>query len=197
MAIPMPEEFKHIVRLVGKDLVGEKRVQLALADLKGVNLNFARAVAYAADVDPFTKLGSLNKEHVDRLEKVLRNPAEHGIPGWMVSRRKDYETGKDLHLIGADLAMAIRADIGRERRIRSRRGIRHELGLPVRGQRTRTTGRKGLVVGVKRKEVRIREEAAKAERGRRGRRVEKEEKKEEKVEKKEKKEEKKVEEKKE
>ena len=190
----MPEEFKHIVRLAGKDLVGEKRVQLALADLKGVNLNFARAVAYAADVDPFVKLGSLNKEHVDRLEKVLRNPVEHGIPSWMLSRRKDYETGKDLHLIGADVAMAIRADIGRERRIRSRRGIRHELGLSVRGQRTRTTGRKGLVVGVKRKEVRIREETAKAEKGRRGRR---EEKKEEKVEEKEKKEEKKVEEKKE
>lgn len=185
----MPEEFKHIVRLAGKDLVGEKRVQLALADLKGVNLNFARAVAYAADVDPFAKLGSLDKEQVDRLEKVLRNPVEYGIPSWMVSRRKDYETGKDLHLIGADVAMAVRADIGRERRIRSRRGIRHELGLPVRGQRTRTTGRKGLVVGVKRKEVRIREEAAKAERGRRGRREEKEEK--------EKKEEKKVEEKKE
>jgi len=191
----MPEEFKHIVRLAGKDLVGEKRVQLALADLKGVNLNFARAVAYSADVDPFTKLGSLDKEQVDRLEKVLRNPVENGIPNWMLSRRKDYETGKDLHLIGADVAMTVRTDIGRERRIRSRRGIRHELGLPVRGQRTRTTGRKGLVVGVKRKEVRIREEAAKAERGRRGRREEKEEKKEEKVEKKEKKEEK-VEEKK-
>ena len=192
----MPEEFKHIVRLAGKDLVGEKRVQLALADLKGVNLNFARAVTYAADVDPFAKLGNLNKEQVDRLEKVLRNPVEHGIPNWMLSRRKDYETGKDLHLISGDVAIAVRADIGRERRIRSRRGIRHELGLPVRGQRTRTTGRKGLVVGVKRKEVRIREEAAKAERGRRGRREEKEEKEEKKVEKKEKKEEKKVEEKK-
>jgi len=194
LAIRMPEEFKHIVRLAGKDLVGEKRVQLALADLNGVNLNFARAVAYAADVDPFVKLGNLNKEHVDRLEKVLRNPVEHGIPSWMLSRRKDYETGKDLHLIGADVAMAVRADIGRERRIRSRRGIRHELGLSVRGQRTRTTGRKGLVVGVKRKEIRIREETAKAEKGRRGRREEKEEKK---VEEKEKKEEKKVEEKKE
>jgi len=174
----MPEEFKHIVRLAGKDLTGEKRVQLALADLKGVNLNFARAVAYAADVDPFVKIGGLNKEQVERLGKVLKDPAEHGIPSWMLSRRKDYETGKDLHLVGGDVAMTTRTDIGRERRIRSRRGIRHELGLTVRGQRTRTTGRKGLVVGVQRKEVRIREEAAKAERGRRGRREEKGEEKE-------------------
>ncbi|MEM2908143.1 MAG: 30S ribosomal protein S13 [Candidatus Hadarchaeales archaeon] len=164
----MPEEFKHIVRIAGKDLAGEKRVHLALADLKGVSFAFARAVAYAAGVDPFMKLGSLSKEQVERLEDVLRRPKDYGIPSWMLNRRKDYETGEDLHLIGADVDMAVRADIGRERRIRSRRGIRHELGLPVRGQRTRTTGRKGMTVGVKRKEVRIREEAAKAKKGEKG-----------------------------
>jgi len=169
----MPEEFKHIVRLAGKDLAGKKRVHLALADLKGVNFNFARAVAYAADVDPFIKLGELDKEQIGRLEKVLKAPTEYGIPSWMLNRRKDYETGKNLHLVSADVAMMMRADIGRERRIRSRRGIRHELGLSVRGQRTRTTGRKGLVVGVKRKEIRIREEAAKAVKGRRERKEEK------------------------
>lgn len=168
----MPEEFKHIVRIAGKDLAGGKRVQLALADLKGVSVAFARAVAYAANVDPFEKLGTLDREHVKKLESILRSPGEHGIPSWMFNRRRDYETGKDLHLIGADIDMALRTDIGRERRIRSRRGIRHELGLPVRGQRTRTTGRKGMTVGVKRKEVRLREEAAKAEKGRRGKREE-------------------------
>lgn len=157
----MPEEFKHIVRIAGKDLRGERRVHLALADLKGVSVAYARAVAYAADVDPFAKLGDLNKSQIELLEKILKNPIEHGVPAWMLNRRKDYETGKDLHLIGANVDIAVRSDIGRERRIRSRHGIRHELGLPVRGQRTRTTGRKGLVVGVKRKEVRIREEAAK------------------------------------
>ncbi len=164
----MPDEFKHIVRIAGKDLAGEKRVHLALADLKGVSLAFARAAAYAAGIDPFVKLGSLSKEQVERLEDVLRRPKDYGIPSWMLNRRKDYETGEDLHLIGADVDMAVRADIGRERRIRSRRGIRHELGLPVRGQRTRTTGRKGMTVGVKRKEVRIREEAAKAKKGEKG-----------------------------
>ena len=161
----MPE-FKHIVRIAGKDLRGEKRVQLALAGLKGVNVAFARAVAYAADVEPFGKLGDLSEKQIKRIERVLQAPAEHGIPAWMLNRRRDFETGADLHLVGPPLGMAIRADIARERRIRSRRGIRHELGLPVRGQRTRTTGRKGLVVGVKRKEVRMREEAAKAVKGR-------------------------------
>lgn len=174
----MPEEFKHIVRIAGKDLSGKKRVQLALSDIKGVNVTYARAVAYVANIDPFTKLGDLSKDQIEHLEKILKNPAEYGVPSWMLNRRKDFETGKDLHLVGADVDIAVRSDIGRERRIRSRRGIRHELGLPVRGQRTRTTGRKGLVVGVKRKEIRIREEAAKPTRGKREKAEAKEEKKE-------------------
>jgi small subunit ribosomal protein S13 len=161
----MPEEFKHIARIAGKDLSGGRQVQLALSDLKGVSIAYARAVAYVAEVDPFEKLGNVTKEKIDLLEKILKNPSEHGIPIWMLNRRKDYDTGKDLHLIGTDVTVSVRSDIGRERRIRSRKGIRHELGLPVRGQRTRTTGRKGLVVGVKRKEIRIREEAAKSAKG--------------------------------
>jgi small subunit ribosomal protein S13 len=173
-AIQMPEEFKHIVRIAGKDLAGDNHVQLALSDIKGVSVALARAVAYAAEIDPVVKLGDLNAEQIRKLENVLKNPGDHGIPVWMLNRRKDYESGKDMHLLGADIDMAVRSDIGRERRIRSRRGIRHELGLPVRGQRTRTTGRKGLTVGIKRKDIRMREEAAKAEKGRKGKEKEKE-----------------------
>jgi len=144
-----------------KDLPGDEPVQWALSHLKGVNVSFARAVAFAADVDPFEKLGNLDDGAVKKIEEVLKDPSGYGIPGWMFNRRKDYETGRDLHLIGPELDIAVAADIGLERKIRSRRGIRHELGLPVRGQRTRTTGRKGTTVGVKRKETRMREEAAK------------------------------------
>jgi len=161
----MPGEFKHIVRIAGKDLRGERRVQLALSDIKGVGTMMARAVAYAAEVDPMVKLGSLSKEEIERLEDVVSKPQAHGIPNWMLDRRKDEDSGKDIHIIGSDIDRAVRADIAKERRIRSRRGIRHELGLPVRGQRTRSTGRVGMTVGVKRKEIRIREAEAAAKKG--------------------------------
>jgi small subunit ribosomal protein S13 len=162
--VEMPEgEFKHIVRIAGKDLTGMKPVYRALSELKGVDFTFARAVAFAAEVNPFTKLGDLKDEQIARIERVLKSPLEHEIPFWMLNRRKDFESGEDIHLIGHTIDLTVRADIGRERRIRSRRGIRHELGLPVRGQRTRTTGRRGLSVGVKRKEVRIAEATRKKE----------------------------------
>ena len=49
--------------------------------------------------------------------------------------------------------LKIKEDIQREMKIKSWRGVRHSLGLKVRGQRTRTTGRKGGPVGVARRAV--------------------------------------------
>jgi SSU ribosomal protein S13P len=67
----------------------------------------------------------------------------------MYNRRKDYETGIDLHLVTNDVIFYARNDIEREKKIKSWRGVRHALGLKVRGQRTRTTGRTGITVGVR------------------------------------------------
>jgi len=50
--------------------------------------------------------------------------------------------------VGPDWDVAVQDDINRMKRIRSYKGIRHEKGKKVRGQRTRSNGRKGLAVGV-------------------------------------------------
>ncbi len=51
-------------------------------------------------------------------------------------------------MITSDIAFTVRNDIEREKATNSWRGFRHMYGLKVRGQRTRTTGRKGGAVGV-------------------------------------------------
>ncbi|MEM3102642.1 MAG: 30S ribosomal protein S13, partial [Candidatus Caldarchaeum sp.] len=68
-----------------------------------------------------------------------------------LNRSRDPSTGRNLHLIGADLDLAVKEDIQTMMRTKSWKGIRHSLGLKVRGQRTRTTGRSGMTVGVSRK----------------------------------------------
>jgi len=73
------------------------------------------------------------------------------------NRHKDPETGQDLQFIGPDLSLLIKTDINKMIQLRSWTGTRHSLGLKVRGQRTKTTGRTGRAVGVKKK----REEAPK------------------------------------
>ena len=154
----MPEEEKEegmrgIVRLAGRDLKGERRIQSALSGLKGIGPSMARAIVHTIGVDGTLKVGKLSDEDIGKLEKFLDDPVEHGIPKWMVNRRKDHETGEDLHLLGGDIEIAEREDIEREKDIRSRRGIRHQRGLPVRGQRTRSTGRKGMTVCVEREKL--------------------------------------------
>lgn len=167
----MPEEekvegeVKGIVRLAGRDLQGERHIQAALSGLKGVGPSMAKAVVYAAGIEGTKKVGRLDDEEVEELEKILEDPAEHGVPSWMLNRRKDFETGKDRHLMGGDIEMAERQDISREKSIQSRRGIRHQRGLPVRGQRTRSTGRKGMTVGVEREKLKEKSESKEKKEG--------------------------------
>ena len=69
----------------------------------------------------------------------------------MVNRKKDLRTGEDLHVLGSKLDLQIKQDIDRMKKMKSYKGVRHQYGLKVRGQRTKSTGRKGLVVGVVRR----------------------------------------------
>jgi small subunit ribosomal protein S13 len=105
-------------------------------------------------LDPFERLGTLSEGDVKKIEDILDNPSSHGIPIWMLNRRKDPQTGLDRHLLASDLTLAQREDIDVMRETRSWKGERHARGLKVRGQRTKTTARKGRSVGVSRARVR-------------------------------------------
>jgi len=139
------------VRIVGTDIPGDLKVVYGLALIKGVGINFSYALCRLLGIDPNKRIGFLTDAEVEKIENAIANPSAIGIPAWMLNRRKDYETGRDLHLVGADLIYYVKKDIEREKRIKSWRGIRHALGLKVRGQRTATTGRIGMTVGVKRR----------------------------------------------
>ncbi len=144
-------QFRYIVRIAGTDIDGKLKLPYGLAEIKGIGLQTANAVIKALGLDPERRIGELTDEEVRRIEEAVRDLRKLGLPKWLYNRRRDYETGEDLHLIGADLIFQARRDIEREIRIGSWRGIRHKLGLKVRGQRTRTTGRLGMTVGVRKK----------------------------------------------
>jgi small subunit ribosomal protein S13 len=147
----LSKEFRHIVRIVETDLVGTEKVAFALSHIKGVGTNLAYAVLRKAGVNPETRMGNLNESDIERIEDVIRNPDRYGLPPWCFNRQKDFETGKNLHIIGSDLVLRQKLDIDQMKAIRSWRGYRHSYGLKVRGQRTKTTGRSGKAMGVKKK----------------------------------------------
>jgi len=145
------KDLRAIVRVAGADLDGEKPIWRAIMGIKGVSYSLTKGIVSAAGIDYNIKLGSLNEQQLQKLEQVIKNPENFGIPVWALNRRRDIETGKDMHLTGADLDMRRKFDVKRYIDLKTYRGMRHMLGLPVRGQRTRSTFRKGRVVGVIRK----------------------------------------------
>lgn len=121
-----------MVRLVGVDLPGNKRVDIGLTYVYGIGNTLSREILERANVDLGKKIKDLTDTEVLAIREVL----------------KDYRLEGDLR---KDISMDIKrlVDIG------AYRGSRHRKGLPCRGQRTRTNGRtrrgKRKTVGLGRK----------------------------------------------
>ena len=144
------EEIKYFVRVGTTDLDGTKSVRVALTGITGVGRHTATIIARMADVDELATLGKLDEGTVNRIRAAVESYGTK-IPSWMANRPKDIYTGETKHLLGADVGLAKDEDVNLMRKIRCYRGIRHETGQKVRGQRTKSTGRTGTTVGVKRK----------------------------------------------
>ena len=143
-------DFNYIVRIANTDIDGEKTITFGLTQIKGLGRRTATFVADTAEIPRKTKCGNLTESQLTKINEILENISKKA-PAWMLNHRKDYDTGKDVHLIGSDVEMRLRDDVNLLKMIRSYRGIRHELNLRARGQRTRANSRKGLALGVSKK----------------------------------------------
>ena len=141
-------EYQHIVRIVGNDIPGAKKIIAGLTQIRGIGYNFANAIIDSLKIPPNGNIGNLTESQVQSIEKIIKDPNSANFPSWFLNRRKDVETGQTIHMITSDIALTVRNDIEREKGIYSWRGYRHMYGLKVRGQCTRTSGRKGGAVGV-------------------------------------------------
>ncbi|EGP93057.1 Ribosomal protein S13 [Nitrosarchaeum koreense MY1] len=133
---------------MGNDIPGAKKAIVGLTQIKGIGYNFATAILDTLKINTNTNIGFLSEANVESIEKLITNPIAGNFPAWFLNRRKDIETGANMHLLTSDIPFTLRNDIERERITNSWRGYRHMYGLKVRGQCTRTTGRKGGAVGV-------------------------------------------------
>ncbi len=144
------ENFQYIVRIANTDIDGEKNIIMGLTQIKGVGRHIASFIANASGIALNTLIGDLTEEQIQKIKDLLENLSE-SAPSWMLNHRKDLDTGEDLHLISTDVQTKLRDDINLMKMIRCYRGVRHELNLKVRGQRTSSNGRKGLALGVQRR----------------------------------------------
>ena len=106
-------------RLLGVDIPNDKPTIVSLTYLYGVGLKTSRELCHNAGVDPHRKARDLADDELSRLAALLE---------------RDY-------LVEGPLRRQLQQNVNRLRDIKCYRGIRHRLGLPVRGQRTRTNAR--------------------------------------------------------
>ncbi|MFA5406782.1 MAG: 30S ribosomal protein S13 [Candidatus Nanoarchaeia archaeon] len=140
--------MKRVVRIRKVDLPGEKKVSSAICRIKGINFTMSNALIHVLNINGDTKLGELSDEDIERLRIAIESPKTIQLPAWLLNRRKDVETGSDVHLTGIDIALKVREDVKQEQELKSRRGFRLAAGLKVRGQRTKAHPRRGKTVGV-------------------------------------------------
>ena len=111
----MAEEFRQMIRLLEKDLNGNLQTQYALTRVYGIKYSLSNAICILAQIDKAKKIGSLSDEELEKIQTIIKNPSE--IPSWALNRNKDQKTGKDTHLIGADLKFNKDTDIKHLRKI--------------------------------------------------------------------------------
>jgi len=150
------DDFKYFIRIANTDLDGKKHIIRALTKIKGVGIMFSNAVCNLAGIDKESKTGYLKDDQVKKLDTVLSDLKKAKLPSWMLNTRKGYEDGEDNHVLTGDLKFKKENDIKRLQKIRSYKGIRHGVGLPLRGQRTKSNFRKNKgkgSLGVKKKSI--------------------------------------------
>jgi len=106
-------------RMMGVDIPNDKQVQYSLTYLYGVGLYLAREVCEKLSIDPARRASDLTEEELSRISTMLE---------------RDYT-------VEGPLRRLVTQNISRLREIKCYRGIRHRVGLPVRGQRTKTNAR--------------------------------------------------------
>jgi small subunit ribosomal protein S13 len=126
---------ESLVRILSTDIPGNKRILAGLTRIKGVSWSFSNALCHKLGIDKEKKIQDLSPEEIKIISDFIKSPE---LPEFLLNRRKDIETGKTGHLIGADLDLQKEFDVKRLKKIRSYRGLRHALGQPVRGQRTKS-----------------------------------------------------------
>jgi small subunit ribosomal protein S13 len=119
-------------RLAGVDIPNDKPILVALTYIHGIGETSSKAILEETKIEPHTKAKDLTEDELSRIGSVL-----------------------DRHYtIEGQLRRQVAQNVSRLRDIRCYRGLRHRMGLPVRGQRTRTNartrkGKKKTVAGKK------------------------------------------------
>jgi len=144
-------DFQHILRMQNTNVNGKHKVAFALRVIKGIGRRFGTLVCKIAQIDLNRRAGELTEEEMNRISDIFAKPQDYGIPKWFLNRQRCIKDGTWSQLVSNMVDTRLREDLERMKKIRKHRGMRHFFGLKVRGQKTKSTGRRGATLGVAKK----------------------------------------------
>lgn len=136
----------NFIRIMGTDIKAESTLLYGLSKIKGVNIMASNGICTVLKLDKTRKVSSLSEKEIETLENYLSSGEFTGLPLWLSNLRKDPVTGNDMHLVGKDLdyyKMQLERKLSK---IKTYRGLRLRLRLPVRGQRTKANFRRNKTI---------------------------------------------------
>eukprot|EP00891_Asterochloris_glomerata_P000865 jgi/Astpho2/865/Aster-00712 len=145
------DNFQHILRVLNTNVDGKQNIMYAMTAIKGIGRRFSNIVCKKAEVDLRKRAGEVTAKELEDIMQIVSNPRTFKIPDWFLNRQKDHKDGRFSQLTSSALDTKLREDLERLKKIRNHRGLRHYWGLRVKGQHTKTTGRRGKTVGVAKK----------------------------------------------
>lgn len=152
------KEYGRMVRILSKDIEGNMHVYAGLTKIKGISWSFSSAICHKLGINKRKKIEDLTEAEIKKISESVKNS---NLPTHIVNHQKDFETGENKHFVGADLDLRKDFDIKRLKKIKSYRGLRHTLKLPLRGQRTKAHFRSNRMKagGIKKKKKENEKEA--------------------------------------
>ncbi|CAD25471.1 40S RIBOSOMAL PROTEIN S18 [Encephalitozoon cuniculi GB-M1] len=146
-----PAEVQYIVRIHNTNIDGTKRIPFALTKIRGIGIRIATAICKRLGIDLRKRAGEMGEDEMKRISDAILDPASVGIPESYMNHQRDIIDGTTSHLIGTRLDADLRMMIERGKKNKRIRAYRLDVGLKVRGQRTKSNGRRGRSMGVSRK----------------------------------------------
>merc|ERR1711871_739061 len=149
--ITSEDNFQHILRVSNTNVQGRENARFAMTRIRGIGRRYADVCLKKAEIPRTKRAGELSENDINAFLTIVQNPRDFKIPDWFLNRQRDYKDGKTMQVTSNHLDTKMRDDLERLKKIRNHRGLRHYWGLTVRGQHTKTTGRRGKTVGVAKK----------------------------------------------
>ncbi|KAI5149627.1 small subunit ribosomal protein S18e [Enteropsectra breve] len=144
-------DFQHIIRLYNTNIDGNKKTPFAMTKIRGIGKRFAKVVVARAGVSVEKRAGELTQDEIQNIQNVIADPVSFGIPVYMLNHQKDIVDGTDSQLVGIKLDADLRMHTERGKKMKEIRVMRLAAGLKVRGQKTKSNGRKGKNLKVHKK----------------------------------------------